>query len=583
MSARTWLAALALLAVGGFVCLASDRDDATKPAITTSEIAGLRTTPVAPSVPLPSRDHDDSARTAALPLRAWFYAVERDAERTPAADGYVLIQELTEPTRAELAPAAGPTPSAGRCAIAVEHEGMRQAWSEETLTHAANTLARRRSEAGPLLSFQVVDAASDEPMTVLVVDESGRPYGPVWSGLSVALPRGFHGYALAHGYLPTKVASQDPGPLVWIAMHRGCHVRGRLVGQPVAAGARLHLEQLYASPTAQSAPESDTAAVGPDGAFEIGPIAAGRRQLRYDGERAWLASEARLVELRPGTQDLGTLRLLAMPELHLRVFGNAPSIGRQVFVTVWFAGREPPARLGVTERELPPDGRLCLPRVRDVPLSVCAWTRTGWLASAEPVLGVETSAEHPAPLHLQPPGTLRIHASTAPQALPEGCRVLVSPGVFRPGQLRLLARKNGDESERVRLADVQPDGTALLESLWKGQHDVALLSPEGALLARTEVDVPAGASVSVDLRPADALALLVVDNDADQPRRFAVLSDALGVVLRGEVVGSGCSRVLLPAGTYRVIELRGPSAAVGVEPARASIEIAGGASARLAL
>jgi hypothetical protein len=167
----------------------------------------------------------------------------------------------------------------------------------------------------------------------------------------------------------------------------------------------------------------------------------------------------------------------------------------------------------------------------------------------------------PLNVRLHPPGELRITVELGPVGLPPGCHVVLSPNVYWVERSRLLRDLADRHDIRVRLLPLPAEGQLELPSVWPGTTLVALFSPEGAVLAQTTVDVTSGRVQAVRLAPTASLAMVLLDNSSQRTeRRFAVVSDAGGIILRTVAPAGGGKSVLLPAGTYRLFELGGSEA-----------------------
>jgi hypothetical protein len=394
--------------------------------------------------------------------------------------------------------------------------------------------------------FSIEEIGTQRAIAALLVDEAGRPYGPVAQiRQKISLPADWRGYALAAGYVPAPLWLNERAGHAFL--RRAAWASGRVCGALFENG-KLWFSHLEADSRGLAQP-ADAVDVGADGSFTIGPIPAGEKSLLLQSETAWLSSASRRVHLQPGRQDLGVLIADPLHALCLRIERETgEEYSGAAYVWVDLTARGLPG-FAAKEHTIA-DGRLTLPRFRADALDVWVWTPDGRLASALAVFAEHTCARTPLTLRLQAPGAVVAHITVAPFELPAGCRLLAYPNAFYRERHALLRSADDRPQERVRSLPAPPGRSVRIERLWPGPTGIALVAPSGTVLAERSIDVPAGRATHETIEPSTALAALDVDSAAGDSR-FAIVSDAGGIVLRGHATALA-RRYLLGAGTYRV-------------------------------
>lgn len=487
-------------------------------------------------------------------IATWFaYAVSPYAGNTPDPTAYRLVDSGVVTPLQTIGELVAADPAINQVVLDIDGQRLPLGAVElrSLLPTAVRGLLSERSTAAYQLHFR--DTDTEQHLDGLLVDLHGRPFGPVdGSRFVLTLPRDFDGFALADGYIATRVRVPPAGAFVNADLRRAAFVTGRIGGARfTTATLSVHDEEPVRHPES-----SLILQLAPDGEFAFGPIAAGSKQLEVRSEDAWLAKPFRDVVLRPGRQDLGLLRLDPLHALHLRVLrGGRPFTG-VLWVSHHLHDKE--LREFGAWRCTVTDGWLVLPRYPAVRVDVDAWTDDGDLGAttSDGLLAADTSAQRPALLGLEPAGTIVARLSTAPFDLPAGSRVLLCPNVHYLQRHARIPGAGVRPDERVCSAPVSADGRLVLEGVWPGRHELALVSPSGTILAATTLTLAPVAQVVVELAPTTALAAIEVGGGVEPPLRFALVSDRDGVVLRARTSSTN-ERFLVPAGAYHLHALDG--------------------------
>jgi hypothetical protein len=507
--------------------------------------------PASATIEHPATGAADDPRSAAASddrldaaLRCRVFAYERPPQRRDDPRPFLLTTTTNDATLADARALASALPDGAH--IVLDAGGRRVSLKAAELPGCSDQRLRALVQAGgENVTFRVEDAATRQPMPALLVDAALRPMGPIERGEQVlVVDAGFEGQALAADCVPGPF--QRFGAQAIAQLRRAAWVRGRVAGVPFARGT-LQVRGLPEANHAQFALDVDVAA---DGAFAIGPVPAGRIFLQFDCEAAWLAKSDREVDLSPGRQDLGILRLEPLHALHVRLVRDGRDFSGDLLVSVTLKDREP---VGFPAKEHRIDnGRLVFERCRIDRAAIRAWTQDGWLAEgpAEGVLAETTSESHPLVLTLEAPGSVAVHASTAPFDLPAHSTILVYPTSYYRDRHALLRCREDRAEERIRRCTVPPSGVVRIDGLWPGEVGVALVSADGTVLASETVRVVPAATGSIALRPAVPLAALDIRSPA-AGRRFALTGETNGIVARGRTTAQ-VTRILVPAGRYEV-------------------------------
>lgn len=512
-------------------------------------------------------DASSAARDAGLAptvtCRVFVYEkLEPSPHRFEAALSLQLLASASHQTLAECRSRAV---AASRDAhIVLDLEGRRISVTRSELLGCSDADLRAMLEAtDDAVTFRVEDAAVRQLLPALLVGSGGRPFGPIEGGLqALVLGAGFDGQALAPGFLPASF--ERTGSHAFASLYRAAWVTGRLAGAPFTRGTLS-----FRSVEDPRAPFALDVEVDAGGAFAVGPIPAGRKQLRLDADRAWLVKSARQVDLRPGPQDLGVLQLDPLFALHLRVLQDDRDYSGDLFVSLALRDRKLdsfPVQVFPIDK-----GRLVIERFRADRAAIVAWTQDGYLADgpSDGALAELTSAANPLTLVLRAPGAVVVQASTAPFELPDGSALLAYATTYHRERHALLRCAEDRPDERVRRFVVPPGGNVLIDRLWPGAIGLALVSPHGAVLASGVVEVIPATTVAMTLRPEVALAALDVSGPVTG-QRFALTAETTGVVARARATAQ-VTRILIAPGRYHVQTLSDSS--VGE---RRMIEVAAG-------
>lgn len=495
-------------------------------------------------------------------LTGWLYAVE--VGRKPHADAYRLVVEVREQhfdairkVVAEHAPAG----EGHECYVVLQLVARRACLPATELLDASVDRVRELfgdASGHPELLFSVHEVGSEHATPALLIHRDGRPFGPVAAlRQRITLPAEWSGHAVAAGYVPAPVSIT--GTLAEAILRRSAWATGRVAGAEFGGG-KLWFRHAGPDPRGLARP-SDPVDLGADSTFAIGPIPAGDKYLLLEAESAWMSSASRRVTLVPGHQDLGVLIADPLYPFHLAIRDETgqPFTG-DLFTWIYFNERDVADFLGT--RHAVAAGRLILPKYRGDALDLWAWTADGRLASVTAVRAAATSATASLTITLLAPGSVVVQASVAPFDLPSGCSLLVSANTYYRARHALLRTSEDRPEQRLRSCPVPANGVVHLERLWPGRADLALVSPSGAVLAERWIEVPAGGTSSETIEPTSPLAALRVEGPTEG-RRFAVISDTAGIVLRGRATPR-VQECLVVAGSYRV---RGLDPGVGTKNA----------------
>lgn len=490
-----------------------------------------------------------SVEALAFAGRCYSYEVRARGRRVTPED-YALLGCWTFDSLNALQDEITSTPASAAATlhVVVERQGRRATLLASELRELRAEELHRHFEGEGFSQWRLAvrDRATGQPVRALLIDEQGRPYGPVPDDENVSLPADYAGLALAHDYVPGRVQMFAAGQ-ARVELRRAAWITGRVAGAPFDDG-KLWIFDLDA-PVEREPDE----VVEPDaqGSLSLGPIAAGRKQLRFDGSRAWLAKPHRLQDVAPGRQDLGVLGLDPLDGLHLRFLGSdGRALEGEVFVSISLFTEPPNNGIPVFSRALH-EGRLSLERYPGDRLAVCAWTADGAFGeSRDGIMAASTTPEAPATIALREPGSLFVRVSTTPFDVPAGCSLLVYPTPWHLQRHTLVGGEDDRPDQRVRRFALPPDGNVQIDRLWACRNGLALVSSFGTVLAESWVDIESGVRASTTLQPAERLGAIDVSASATG-RRFAMVADQRGIVLRGSA-GERSQRVLLPAGAYRL-------------------------------
>lgn len=509
-----------------------------------------------------SDDRHAAQRSEAVTCRVFVYDHDERAAVKDAAAAYLLVTSASHQTLAACRSLAAAARRDAQVVLDMRERRISLACTELLSAHDADADAMLEAPSDAV-TFRVEDAVTRQLLPALLVDSAGRPFGPIEGGQqTVVLGAGFEGRALVSGFLPASF--ERTGSFAFARLHRAAWVTGRLAGAPFSHGTLSF--RGFEDPRAPFALDVE---VGTDGVFAVGPIPAGRKQLGFHADRAWLAKSAREVDLRPGAQDLGVLQLEPLYDLHLRFLRDGQDYSGDLFVSLALRDRKLdsfPVKVYRIDH-----GRLVIERFRADRATIAAWTEDGCLADGpgDGALAELTSPANPLTLVLRAPGAVVAQVSVAPFDVPDGSALLAYATTYHRERHALLGCRDDRPDERVRRLAVPPNGVVRIDRLWPGANGLALVSPCGVVLASGVVEVLSGATASMTLRPEVCLAALDITGPA-AGQRLALTGETRGIVARLHVTAQ-VARILVVPGRYEVQTLTDSS--VGQ---RQTIEIAAG-------
>ncbi|MCC6781668.1 MAG: hypothetical protein IT457_02410 [Planctomycetes bacterium] len=448
-----------------------------------------------------------------------------------------------------------------RVTLVVERNGERVAAELPTggleldrvvLRERAARVARAR------VRFELRDGATGQPLEGLLLDSDAEPLGPVggsWSQRDLFLPTDFVGRVEAEGHAPAWFRVGPGGKRVQLTLGaRGC-IRGRLVGALPDPRDELVVRALDHDVDRWTPPL--VAAIDGLGRFHAGPLRSGSYGLDYRSPRAWLLPPAPRIVVARGPIEVGDIELEVLDGLSFRLAREAGGSPSRVHVRVWRHGGERSIRSTGQEVELGESGTGTLPRVRSrTAIDLEWWTRDGWRAVTPGVLVRDHDAARPLLVRLDPPARLHVRVRARLDGPESPWRIAVTSEGEDPVGLRYLDRGSADEvAAQCAVAAIDPRGTATLEGVLAGRRALHLLSPEGCVVDSLSLDLRPGQTELVELPQGPMPGELVAANPRPSPRRLACLDAKGAMVARFSVPALGRSRVLLPAGEYRLKEL----------------------------
>lgn len=478
--------------------------------------------------------------------RWWVYAQAPGSDWPPIGEQLLLLQSSI--ARYGDLTAALSTPSAytGRRHVALDATGARIGFALGAELPAPGDILAALQRCSAEIEIRVREFGTRHELAALLVDAAGPLLGPVGPGPTrCRLPAGWRGFVAAAGHVSSPVELAPDQRLLMVELRPAAYAVGRLEIPPRTAPAELRFYDLE-DPTTGNRP--DVAQVQADGTFRLGPVAAGRKQIDYQTDDTWLPVDGRHLELRPGHQDLGVLRVERLRELVLEL-QNLPADCQSVRVRVWKAQQDVPAELPGMPCNVR-DGTVVLHKVRPERIRLDVWSEDGWAGSVE---DVDAARAHAVAVLLQPPARLDVWC---PGSRGMHARVLVSPDRGLLERQRWFVERMAAPGTRMRSIALE-NGHAAVAGAWPVHSWVMAVADSGAPLGTAELDVPAGQTRSVHLGSAQQPGLVEVSNDGTDAMRFAVVSKDQGVVLRDRVAAGRTLPLSLPPGSYRLVELDG--------------------------
>ncbi len=451
---------------------------------------------------------------------------------------------------AEGSPGAEMDESIGEAALlVVQSDGRRCSNAIDAYDREATG---RIDAKGLSFEFEIFDADSLAPVQATLLDDSGLPLGPIGGEFArITLPRSFEGRIAAKGYAPALFRAADwYAPLVRIEMHRACCASGRLPPGVELDGAAVTMTEHRTAPGPRV---SVTTLVDAQGRFHLGPLTPGLHGIALEAKDVLLRKESRQATLQVGPNDLGELAVEILHSLWLRVIAGGRRPEGQVFARLWFAAGEAPLDLPGAGYRVTEDGLLRIEGVREQAIDVELWTRSGHAARLSSIRAADTSRTRPLDIALADPCRLIVSVDAPGVALPAGCEFVAHAAGSHAATARFVSQAPLNELRALRVPLARESGTAI-EGVWPGAIEIALLSPQGARLAETTIDLQPGERRMLTLNPAPPLGVLVIRANA-RGGRVALLSSRDGAVARTRVEPGRDVDLVVPAGDYRGISL----------------------------